>query len=72
MQAFGIFAATMGLVIFALAFLSAGWGPALARPLRLWGRRIQGAAAVIILLAGAALAYAGLNPGVFDRLILGG
>jgi cytochrome c biogenesis protein CcdA len=60
----------MGLVIFMLAFLGASFGSALGRPLRLWGRRVQVAAAVVIILVGGALIYAGINPGVWDRLIL--
>lgn len=68
--AFLVFAVTMGVMIFMLAFLGASWGPALARPLRLWGRRVQVVAAVVIILVGVALIYAGINPGVWDRLIL--
>ena len=61
----------MGVLIFLLSFLGAGWGPAIARPLRMWGRRVQVVAAVVILLVGLALLYEGVNPGVWDRLILG-
>ncbi|MEE9248016.1 MAG: hypothetical protein V3U79_04885 [Dehalococcoidia bacterium] len=43
---------------------------AVARSLRLWGRRIQVVGAVVIVLVGAALLYAGINPGVWDRLVL--
>ncbi len=60
----------MGLLIFLLAFLGASWGVAVARSLRLWGRRIQVVGAVVIVLVGAALLYAGINPGVWDRLVL--
>ncbi len=45
-------------------------GPGIALSLRAWGRRIQVAAAALIILVGLALVYAGANPGVFDRLIL--
>ena len=65
-----VFALTMGLLIFAISFLGASSGPAIAGPLRAWGRRMQTAAAALIILVGLALVYEGLNPGVFDRLIL--
>ncbi len=48
----------------------ASLGPAVAVPLRLWGRRIQVLSAVVIVLVGGALIYSGINPGFFDRLIL--
>ncbi len=60
----------MGLLIFAISFLGASSGLAIAGPLRAWGRRMQVAAAALIILVGLALVYEGLNPGVFDRLIL--
>ena len=60
----------MGLLVFFLSFLGATSGPALAAPLRMWGRRVQVVSGVIILLVGAALVYAGANPGFFDRLLL--
>ena len=68
--AFLIFALTMGLLIFFMSFLGATSGPALAIPLRLWGRRIQKISGVIIILVGSALIYASTNPGLFDRLLL--
>ena len=71
-MAFLIFALTMGLLIFFMSFLGATSGPALAIPLRLWGRRVQMASGVIILVVGAALVYAGTNPGFFSRLLLSG
>ena len=60
----------MGLLVFLLSFLGATSGPALMRSLRVWGRRVQVAAVLVLVLVGAALVYSGLNPGVFDRLIL--
>jgi hypothetical protein len=68
--AFLIFAVTMGLLVFLLAFLGATSGPALTRSLRVGGRRVQVVTALVIVLVGAALVYSGANPGVFDRLIL--
>lgn len=61
----------MALLIFLLAFLGSEWGPAVARPLRLWGHRVQVVSAVVLLVVGAALAYAGVNDHVWDRVILG-
>ena len=68
--AFLIFALTMGLLIFLMSFLGSTSGPALAIPLRIWGRRIQKISGVIIILVGGALIYASTNPGLFDRLLL--
>ena len=68
--AFLIFAITMGLLVFLLAFLGSTSGPALTRSLRVWGRRVQVVTALVIVLVGAALVYSGANPGVLDRLIL--
>ncbi len=65
-----VFALTMGLMIFAISFLGASAGPGIALSLRRWGRRVQVAAAALIILVGLALVYEGANPGVFDRLIL--
>ena len=70
MGAFSIFAVTMGTLIFTMVFLGASVGPALAVPLRIWGRRIQVVSTGLIILVGAALIYASTNPGVFDRLVL--
>ena len=70
MGAFSIFAVTMGTLIFTMVFLGASVGPALAVPLRIWGRRIQVVSTGLIILVGAALIYASTNPGFFDRLVL--
>lgn len=69
-EAFLIFAITMGLLIFILAFLGSSLGPAVAVPLRIWGRRIQKVSTLLIIVVGGALIYSGFNPGLFDRLIL--
>ena len=60
----------MGLLIFVLAFLGSSFGPSVAVSLRVWGRRIQAMSTVLIILVGGALIYSGVNPGLFDRLIL--
>ncbi len=60
----------MGLLIFVLAFLGSSFGPSVAVSLRVWGRRIQAASTLLIIMVGGALIYSGLNPGLFDRLIL--
>ncbi len=65
-----IFAVTMGLLIFLLAFLGSSFGPGVAVALRVWGRRIQAVSTLLIILVGGALIYSGANPGTFDRLIL--
>jgi cytochrome c biogenesis protein CcdA len=70
LSAFLIFAATMGLLVFLMSFLGAASGPALAIPLRVWGRRVQVASGAIIVLVGGALIYAGANPGFLMRLLL--
>ncbi len=70
MGAFLIFAVTMGLIMFTMVFLCASIGPALAVPLRVWGRRVQAVSTGLIILVGAALIYASTNPGIFDRLVL--
>ena len=70
MGAFLIFSVTMGLLIFTMLFLGASFGPSLAVPLRVWGRRIQAVSTGLIILVGAALIYASTNPGIFDRLVL--
>jgi len=70
LSAFLIFAATMGLLVFLMSFLGATSGPALAVPLRVWGRRVQVASGAIIVLVGSALIYASTNPGLFMRLLL--
>ncbi|MCH8185863.1 MAG: hypothetical protein IH862_07170 [Chloroflexi bacterium] len=70
LSAFLIFAATMGLLVFLMSFLGATSGPALAIPLRVWGRRVQVASGAIIVLVGGALIYASTNPGFFNRLLL--
>ena len=60
----------MGLLIFVMSFLGATSGPALAIPLRVWGRRVQIASGAVIVLVGGALIYASTNPGFFNRLLL--
>ena len=70
LEAFLIFAITMGLLIFVLAFLGSSFGPAVAVGLRVWGRRIQVVSTLLIILVGSALIYSGANPGLFNRLIL--
>ncbi len=65
-----IVAGTMGVLVFVLAVLGATSGPVFTRALRVWGRRVQAVAGLMIVMVGAALIYSGLNPGVFDRLIL--
>ncbi len=70
LSAFLIFAATMGLLVFLMSFLGATSGPALAIPLRVWGRRVQVVSGAIIVLVGGALIYASTNPGFFNRLLL--
>lgn len=60
----------MGLLVFFMSFLGATSGPALAIPLRVWGRRVQVASGAVIVLVGSALIYAGINPGFFDGLLL--
>lgn len=62
----------MGLLIFVIAFSGASVGPAVARPLRRWGARVQKVAAGVLIVVGTALIYAGVEPGIWDRLILGG
>ncbi len=69
MGAFLIFAVTMGLLMFTMVFLGASIGPALAVPLRVWGRRVQAVSTGLIILVGAALIYASTNPGIFGRLV---
>ena len=60
----------MGLLIFLISFLGTTSGPALTRSLRVWGRRVQVVAAVVIVLVGVAMVYSSANPGVYDRLLL--
>ena len=60
----------MGLLVFLMSFLGTTSGPALAVPLRLWGRRVQVVSGVIIILVGAVLVYAAANPGALNRLLL--
>ena len=68
--AFLIFGATMGILVFLLTFLGASSGAGLVVALRVWGRRIQWASALLILAVGALLIYSGISPGTFDTLIL--
>ncbi len=67
--AFVIFALTMGALVFGLAFIG-GSSASVTRSLRTWGRRIQTVSGLVIVLVGIALIYSGIDPGVFDRLIL--
>ena len=60
----------MGILVFLLAFLGASSGAGLAVALRVWGKRIQAASALLILAVGAMLIYSGISPGTFDALIL--
>ena len=60
----------MGSLVFIMSALGATSGPALAVPLRLWGRRVQVVSAIIIVLVGVTLIYASFNPGLFDSLLL--
>ena len=60
----------MGLLIFVLAFLGSWFGPGISIALRLWGRRVQAVSALVIMVIGGALVYAGVNPGIFGRLVL--
>ncbi len=69
--AFAIFATTMAVLVFTLAFLGATAGPSLTRLLRVWGRRVQVVAALMIFFVGATLVYSALNAGAFNRAILG-
>ncbi len=61
----------MGVLIALIATVGASAGQGLVRPLRVWGRRVQVVGALMIVLVGAALIYAGFNPGFWDRLVLG-
>ncbi len=60
----------MGGEVFLVAALAHFSGPALAHPLRVWGRRIQWVAGVLVMLVGMALLYSSADPGFFDRLLL--
>ena len=64
-----IFAVTMGVLVFLLAFVG-GSSATVTRSLRTWGRRLQTISGVVIVLVGVALIYSGIDPGVFDRLVL--
>ncbi len=68
---FGLMALTMGLVIFLIALLGSSAASSLARPLRRWGHRIQVGGASVIILVDAALIANGINPGLWERLLLG-
>ncbi len=69
LAAFAIFALTMGGLVFLLAVLGATSGSTLARPLRLWGARVQPVAAALLVVAGVLLIYDGSNH-FFDALVL--
>ncbi len=71
LEAFAIFAATMGSLVFVLCLLGTTSSVTLARPLRIWGRRVQVVTAALIVIVGGALAYDGIAPHFFDRLLLG-
>ncbi len=60
----------MGGLVTLIALLGAFAGPGLARALRRSGPPIQRASAWLLILAGGALIFAGLNPGFFDSLLL--
>ncbi len=61
----------MAVLVFTLAFLGATAGPSLTRSLRVWGRRVQVVAALMILFVGAALVYSAISAGALGRAILG-
>ena len=61
----------MGMLVFLLSFLGRLSGHGIAQSLRLWGRRVQAGAAVIILVVGVALAYDALAVRIADRVVLG-
>ncbi|MCH8103501.1 MAG: hypothetical protein IIB28_10160 [Chloroflexi bacterium] len=60
----------MGILVFLLAFLGASSGAGLVVAMRVWGRRIQWASALLIIGVGALMIYSGISPGTFDALIL--
>ncbi len=70
--AFAVFAATLGGIVFLLAFLGGSAAQGWTRGLRTWGRRLQSSAGIVILLVGIALIYSGVDPGVYRSLILSG
>ena len=68
--AFSLFAGTMGVSVFLLAFLGATSGPSITRSIRIWGRKVQAVAGLVLVLVGAALIYSAIDPGVYRRLLL--
>lgn len=70
LSAFLIFGTTMGLLVFLMSFLGASAGPRIAITLRIWGHRVQTVSSILIIIAGGLLIYSGLNPGLFNRLLL--
>ena len=68
--AFSLFAGTMGVSVFLLAFLGATSGPSITSSIRIWGRKVQAVAGLTLVLVGAALIYSGIDPGVYGRLLL--
>ena len=68
--AFLIFALTMGVLVSSMAFLGASSGPGLAVPLRVFGRRVQKFAGLVIVLVGGALVYSAIVGGGLDQLVL--
>jgi hypothetical protein len=59
----------MGGLVFVMAVLGSGAGRSVARPLRLWGARVQPLAAALIMVAGVLLIYDGAGH-FFDGLVL--
>ncbi len=60
----------MGILVFLLTFLGASSGAGLVVGLRVWGKRIQWASALLIMAVGTLMIYSGISPGTFDALIL--
>ena len=61
----------MATLIFLLAMLGATAGPSLTRSLRVWGRRVQVVAALMILSVGTVIVYSAFDAGTLSRAILG-
>lgn len=68
--AFSLFAGTMGVSVFLLAFLGTSAGPSFTSSIRIWGRKVQAVAGLVLVLVGGALIYSGIDPGVYRRLLL--
>ena len=69
LAAFALFAITMGALVFLMAVLGSTASGSLARPLRLWGARVQPVAAALIVVAGVLLIFDGASH-FFDALVL--